>query len=181
MSTTRYASFLPLLLIALLLSGALGCSHTKQRTMTVTAYCNCSSCCSWTRGSWKFLKINFWNRYYNGGPNKGQPYTGRTASGTKPRQYNPGLFSLNTLVRPWMIPPRLLVPSLIFSHPGSVAADTDYYPFGTILDIPGYGRGIVEDRGSAIKGPKRLDIYYRSHSRALRWGRQTIPITIHKP
>jgi len=169
------------LLTIMLLAGTLACAHTEKRTMTVTAYCDCSSCCSWTRGNWKFLKLNFWNRYYNGGPNKGQSYTGRTASGKKPRQYNPGLFSLNTLVRPWMIPPRLLVPSLIFSHPGTVAADTDYYPFGTILDIPGYGRGIVEDRGSAIKGPNRLDIYYRSHSRALQWGRQSVPVTIQKP
>jgi hypothetical protein len=181
MSTVRYLICLSLLLVALLSTGTLGCSHTQQRTMNVTAYCDCSACCSWTRGSWKFLKLNFWNRHYSGGPNKGQAYHGLTARGTKPRQYNPGLFSLNTLFRPWMIPPRLLVPSLIFSHPGTVAADTDYYPFGTTLEIPGYGRGIVEDRGSAIKGPNRLDIYYRSHSRALQWGRQTVPITIKKP
>jgi len=179
MITVRTAIWL--LLSIILLAGTLACAHTQKRTMTVTAYCNCSDCCSWSRGSWKFLKLNFWNRYYNGGPNKGQPYHGTTASGKKPRQFNPGLLSLNTLVRPWMIPPRLLVPSLWFSHPGTVAADTDYYPFGTILDIPGYGRGIVEDRGSAIKGPNRLDIYYRSHSRALQWGRQTVPVTIKKP
>lgn len=179
MSNTHLAAVARLLLITMLIALAVGCSHTQQRTMTVTAYCNCKSCCSWTRGSWKYLKLNFWNRYYNGGPNKGQPYRGRTASGTKPRQYNPGLFSLNTLVRPWMIPVRILIPPLWFSHPGTVAADTAYYPFGTLLDIPGYGRGVVEDRGSAIKGPDRLDLYYRSHSRALKWGRQTVPVTIH--
>ena len=88
---------------------------------------------------------------------------------------------INTLVRPWMILPRLLIPTLIFSHSGTVAADTDYYPFGTTLTIPGYGRGIVEDRGPAIKGPDRLDIYYRSHSRALQWGRQEVPVTIKQP
>lgn len=180
MNTTCHATCLRVLLIAMLFAGTLGCGHTQQRTMTVTAYCDCSDCCSWTRGSWKYLKLNFWNRYYNGGPNKGQPYYGRTARGTKPRQYNPGLFSLNSLVRPWMIPVRLLVPTLIFSHPGTVAADTANYPFGTILDIPGYGRGIVEDRGSAIKGPDRLDIFFRSHARALDWGRQTVPVTIRK-
>jgi hypothetical protein len=179
MNPARHAALL--LLTALLINGLSACSHTQQRAMTVTAYCNCSKCCSWTRGSWTFLKLNFWNRYYSSGPNKGQPYHGRTASGTKPRQYNPGLFSLNSLARPWMIPVRILVPPLILAHPGTVAADTDYYSFGTILDIPGYGRGIVEDRGSAIKGPNRLDVYYRSHSRALQWGRQTVPVTIHKP
>lgn len=181
MKPVRLATFPRLLLFILLLSGALGCSHTQQRTMNVTAYCNCSQCCSWTRGSWKFLKLNFWNRYYSGGPDKGQPYHGRTASGTKPRQYNPGLLSLDSLARPWMIPVRILVPPLLFPHPGTVAADTDYYPFGTMLDIPGYGRGRVEDRGSAIKGPKRIDVYFRSHARALQWGRQTVPVTFFEP
>jgi 3D (Asp-Asp-Asp) domain-containing protein len=37
--------------------------------------------------------------------------------------------------------------------------DAEHYPFGTIMDIPGYGRGIVEDRGSAIKGPNRIDLF----------------------
>jgi len=170
-----------LLLSVVLFAGVQGCAHTDQRTMTVTAYCGCSSCCSWTRGDWKYLKLNVWQRSYSSGPDKGRPYHGRTASGTKPRQYNPGLFSLDSLARPWMIPVRIVMPSLIFSHPGSVAADTAHYPFGTRLYIPGYGRGIVEDRGSAIKGPDRLDVYYRSHSLALQWGRQSVPVRIKKP
>lgn len=42
-------------------------------------------------------------------------------------------------------------------------------PFGTILDIPGYGKAPVLDRGGAIKG-KRLDIYFDTHQEALNWG-----------
>lgn len=61
-----------------------------------------------------------------------------------------------------------------------VAADTTVLPFGTKLAIPGYhGEQPVEviDRGSAIKGNK-LDVFYPSHEEALRWGRQTIRVTI---
>ena len=79
-----------------------------------------------------------------------------------------------------MIPPRVLLPWLIFSHPGTIAADTKHYPFGTIMDIPGYGRGIVQDRGSAIKGPNRIDLFFNSHQTALKWGRKNIPVKIKK-
>ncbi|MCP4716811.1 MAG: hypothetical protein GY868_16940 [Deltaproteobacteria bacterium] len=147
--------------------------------MEVTAYCGCSQCCSWTRGNWKYLKLNFWNRYYKAGPNTGDPYHGKTARGTKPRQYYPGLFSLDSLTHPWTIPFRIVFfPWLLFPHPGTIAADTKHYPFGTIIEVPGYGKGIVEDRGSAIKGPTRLDLFYDSHHKALQWGRQHVTVQI---
>jgi len=166
--------------LALCLIGS-GCAHAPKRRMTVTAYCGCSQCCGWTRGSWKYLKLNVWNRYYASGPARGKPYRGYTASRTRPREPNPGLVSLDSLVHPWMIPLRILFfPWLLVPHPGTVAADTNYYPFGTVMDIPGYGKGIVEDRGSAIRGPNRIDIFYHSHSRALQWGRQKIPVVIKK-
>ena len=50
-------------------------------------------------------------------------------------------------------------------------------PFGTMLDIPGYGLVPVLDRGGAIKGNK-LDVYHDSHEAALRWGRQNLLVTI---
>ena len=34
---------------------------------------------------------------------------------------------------------------------GTIAADTSVYPFGTIMYIPGYGYGEVQDVGGAIK------------------------------
>jgi hypothetical protein len=149
--------------------------------MEVTAYCGCSSCCAWERGSWKYLKLDFWNRYVTKGAKRGKPYTGRTASGTKPREPQPGLFSTDTLKRPWMIPVRIVFfPWLLFAKDGTVAADTRYYQFGTRMYIPGYGYGRVEDRGSAIKGQHRLDVYFKSHQKALNWGRQDVHVRIFK-
>ena len=77
---------------------------------------------------------------------------GLTASG-KPVSYNDGMF---------------------------VAADTKKYTFGTKLSIPGYGDGRaveVIDRGGAIKGDK-LDVFFPSHTQALKWGRQKIAVTV---
>ena len=60
-----------------------------------------------------------------------------------------------------------------------VAADTSVLPFGTKLVIKGYSEKPVEviDRGGAIKGNK-LDVFYASHEEALKWGRQTIEVTV---
>lgn len=56
------------------------------------------------------------------------------------------------------------------ARPGTLAADTSIFPFGTIIEIPGYGFGRVEDRGGDIKG-MHLDLFYRSHGQALQHGR----------
>jgi 3D (Asp-Asp-Asp) domain-containing protein len=66
------------------------------------------------------------------------------------------------------------------ARPGTVAADTRYYPFGTVVYVPGYGYGRVEDRGSAIKG-NRLDLFFTSRKQALKWGRQTKQVKIWIP
>ena len=42
-------------------------------------------------------------------------------------------------------------------------------PFGTIIEIPGYGKVPVLDRGGAIKGNK-LDVFFDNHNDALEWG-----------
>jgi len=59
---------------------------------------------------------------------------------------------------------------------GTVAADPKVYPFGTRLQIPGYGTGIVEDVGGAIKG-RHIDVWMPSHETALRWGRRNLKVT----
>ncbi len=120
------------------------------------------------------------------------------------------------------LPGRLLFfPWRLFPRHGSIAADTDFYPFGTRMFVPGYGWGEarppitlmllshyisellvagnfswliyssednpdflrvgflwkqVEDRGKAIKGPKRIDLYHRSHREALQWGRRKLQV-----
>jgi len=42
-------------------------------------------------------------------------------------------------------------------------------PFGTVLDVPGYGVVPVEDVGGAIKD-RRLDVYFSTHQEALNYG-----------
>ncbi len=62
---------------------------------------------------------------------------------------------------------------------GTLAADTSIFPFGTVMEIPGFGYGIVEDRGGAIKGHK-VDIFFPRHKEALHWGRQTLKVKVWK-
>jgi 3D (Asp-Asp-Asp) domain-containing protein len=59
----------------------------------------------------------------------------------------------------------------------TIAADTSVFPFGTKLKVPGYGTGIVEDRGGAIKGAK-IDLFFRTHKQALKWGRKTVTVEV---
>jgi 3D (Asp-Asp-Asp) domain-containing protein len=61
--------------------------------------------------------------------------------------------------------------------PGTIAADTDVLPFGTLVYVPGYGYGRVEDRGSDIKG-RHIDLYFRSHRAAQKWGRQRLTVQV---
>ena len=63
------------------------------------------------------------------------------------------------------------------ARPGTVAADTRVLPFGTVVYVPGYGYGRVEDTGGDIRG-NRLDVFFRRHSEAKRWGRQLLPVKI---
>ncbi len=168
------------LLICFLLSCTFLCSCARHdaRIMETTAYCGCGQCCSWERGRWLFLKLDFWNKYVNAGPRTGAPYTGKTASNTNPVEPTPGLFSGDSLTHPWMIPVRTMLPWLWFQKDGTIAADTKYYPFGTRMYVPGYGWGVVADRGGAIKGPKRIDLFFDSHQQALEWGRRTVEVQI---
>lgn len=62
---------------------------------------------------------------------------------------------------------------------GTIAADTSIFPFGTVMYVPGYGYGRVEDRGGGIKG-YRVDLYFRSHGDALKWGRTKKKVTVWK-
>ncbi|MDD2466522.1 MAG: 3D domain-containing protein [Desulfobulbus sp.] len=164
---------------SLLLMG--GCARQPVgRMMETTAYCGCSLCCSWERGSWTYLKLDFWNRYVSAGRQAGRPYSGLTAMGTDPQEPEYGLFSWDSLFRPWMVPIRIL-PWSWFQEDGTIAADTKYYPFGTRMYVEGYGWGRVEDRGGAIKGPTRIDLFFDSHEDARRWGRRKTWVRIERP
>ncbi len=52
---------------------------------------------------------------------------------------------------------------------GTIAADTSIFPFGTKLNVPGYGDGVVEDTGSRVKG-YRIDVWFPTHEQAVKWG-----------
>lgn len=66
------------------------------------------------------------------------------------------------------------------ARPGTLAADTSVFPFGTIIYIPGYGYGRVEDRGGDIKG-YHLDLFYRTHGQALEHGRVKTRVKVWFP
>ncbi len=64
---------------------------------------------------------------------------------------------------------------------GTIAADTRYYPFGTVMYVPGYGYGRVEDTGGAIKGADRIDLWFPSENEALNWGKRKISVKVWIP
>lgn len=60
----------------------------------------------------------------------------------------------------------------------TIAADLKVYPIGTILFIPGYGYGVVADKGGAIKGNK-LDLYFETVEDVYRhWGKKTVEVYV---
>ncbi len=74
--------------------------------------------------NWKRGKILFWRKYVASGPHKG-------------KRKKVGITSSGTKAKK-----------------GTIAADIRYYPYGTRMTIPGYGKGVVEDTGSAMRfGP----------------------------
>jgi len=94
---------------------------------------------------WKRSWLGFGQPVYNYGPMKG-----------KPKEV--GVTARGTVAR----------------H-GTIAADPKVYPFGTRLVIPGYGTGVVEDVGGAIKG-RHIDVWFPSHQAALKWGRRMLKV-----
>ncbi|MBA4536019.1 3D domain-containing protein [Bacillus aquiflavi] len=60
----------------------------------------------------------------------------------------------------------------------TIAADLNVFPIGTILFIPGYGYGVVADKGGAIKGDK-LDLYYETVEDVYnQWGKKQIDVYV---
>jgi 3D (Asp-Asp-Asp) domain-containing protein/peptidoglycan hydrolase CwlO-like protein len=61
---------------------------------------------------------------------------------------------------------------------GVVAVDPSVIPLGTRMFVPGYGKGVAADTGSAVQGAI-IDLWFPSCADALAWGRKTVTITIH--
>lgn len=60
---------------------------------------------------------------------------------------------------------------------GTVAVDPSVIPFGTKMFIPGYGYGIAEDTGGAVKD-NRIDLFFDSVEEAMAWGRRTVTVRL---
>jgi len=62
---------------------------------------------------------------------------------------------------------------------GSIAIDPDYgmFKYGDVLYVEGYGLGVADDCGSAIKG-KHIDVCFNSGElqKADNWGRQNVRV-----
>ncbi|PLS08141.1 3D domain-containing protein [Neobacillus cucumis] len=60
----------------------------------------------------------------------------------------------------------------------TIAADLNVFPIGTILFIPGYGYGVVADKGGAIKG-NELDLYYETVEDVYKqWGKKQVVVYV---
>jgi len=67
----------------------------------------------------------------------------------------------------------------VTANGGRFVAAPGNVPFGTLIDIPGYGRVPVLDRGGAIRG-RRLDVYFPRHALALAWGARRLAVKVHR-
>ncbi|XP_024399183.1 uncharacterized protein [Physcomitrium patens] len=135
-----------------------------------TAYCRCGYCCNWEwglrlpvafpfylgfslslmpvrlrarkKGNREPQRLPFFCKFWTATTQSGQPYYGLTSSGSYPAQARPPIFSQLSLMNYRNLPARLLFfPWRLLPRHGTIAADTDYYPFGTRMFIPGYGWG----------------------------------------
>jgi 3D (Asp-Asp-Asp) domain-containing protein len=62
----------------------------------------------------------------------------------------------------------------------TIAADLTVFPIGTILFIPGYGYGVVADKGAAVKG-NHLDLYFHTVGDVFEhWGKKKLTVYIIK-
>jgi len=62
---------------------------------------------------------------------------------------------------------------------GTVAVDPQVIPLKSRLYVEGYGFGVAEDTGSAIKG-NAIDVFLETEAEARRWGRRTVKVYLLK-
>jgi 3D (Asp-Asp-Asp) domain-containing protein len=67
-------------------------------------------------------------------------------------------------------------------HPSSkyAAADPKKIPYGTLVDVPGYGRVEIGDTGGAMRNYDgyQIDLFFDTYEEAIQWGVQYIEIVI---
>jgi 3D (Asp-Asp-Asp) domain-containing protein len=52
-------------------------------------------------------------------------------------------------------------------------------PLRTRLFVPGYGKAVAADVGTAIRG-RIFDLWFPTTAEARDWGRKTVVITVHR-
>jgi len=62
--------------------------------------------------------------------------------------------------------------------PGIIATDPTVIPLGTRVFVPGYGKAVAADTGSAVRG-NTIDLWVASCAQASAYGRRTVTITIY--
>ncbi|MDI6840464.1 MAG: 3D domain-containing protein [bacterium] len=66
-------------------------------------------------------------------------------------------------------------------RPGVIAVNPQVIPYGTRIFIQGYGWGIAEDTGGAMRSRTDLiDLYFHTHEEARAWGRRTVLVLAEK-
>jgi 3D (Asp-Asp-Asp) domain-containing protein len=60
---------------------------------------------------------------------------------------------------------------------GVIAVDPKVVPLGTLMYVEGYGFGIAEDTGGAIKG-NIIDVCVQTRAEAMKWGRKKVKVHI---
>lgn len=62
---------------------------------------------------------------------------------------------------------------------GTIAVDPKVIPLGTELWVEGYGHGIAEDTGGAIKG-QIIDVFMESECACWEWGRRKVKVRVYE-
>ena len=64
--------------------------------------------------------------------------------------------------------------------PEYAAADPSRLPYGTKLNIPGYGAVEIQDTGGALRNYEGIavDLYFETYSEAMQWGVQYLEVEI---
>ena len=68
-----------------------------------------------------------------------------------------------------------------------IAADPKFIPYGTVLEVPGYGKFEVDDTGRDMRkaaklGKYHIDVRFPTHKEALEWGRRKkVKVKIYEP
>lgn len=64
---------------------------------------------------------------------------------------------------------------------GVIAVNPKVIPYGTRLYIEGYGWGVAEDTGGAIRRRDDLiDLFFQTHDEACKWGRRKVKVAVSR-